>query len=60
MLLEKDGFHYEKTPTNEKHIKFLRSLDCIRGMSVNSNLYTQVEEIKNDQIEESEEETPKN
>jgi hypothetical protein len=40
LLLKRDGFPYEKTPTNEKHIEYLRSLSLIKGISLNSNLYT--------------------
>lgn len=47
MLLEADGFPYEKTPTNERHISYLRSLtNEVKGISLNSNLYTQKEKKK--------------
>lgn len=41
MLLAKDGFPYEKTPTNENHIQFLNNLDqLVKGITLNTNLYT--------------------
>lgn len=44
MLIQADGFPYEKTPTNEKHIAYLNSLtSLVKGISLNSNLYTQKE-----------------
>jgi len=37
----------KKTPTNDKHIEFLRSLTSeVKGISLNSNLYTQKEKKK--------------
>lgn len=44
MLLERDGFRIEKTPTNDVHIDFLRKLKTVKGLSVNSNLYSKKEE----------------
>lgn len=44
MLLERDGFKVEKTPTLDNHIKYLRKLDIVQGLSVNSNLYSKNEE----------------
>ena len=41
MLIEADGFPYESTPTNDKHMEFLRGLTVeVKGISLNSNLYT--------------------
>lgn len=45
LLLERDGFNVQKTPTNERHVKFLRSLKgMVIGLSVNSNLYSKTSE----------------
>lgn len=46
MLLERDGFHVEKTPTLDTHIKFLRNLKQVKGLSLNSNLYTKSETVE--------------
>lgn len=46
MLLERDGFPIEKTPTNNTHIKFLRDLNSVKGISLNSNLYSKKEEVE--------------
>ncbi len=43
MLLERDGFNITKTPTVDRHLEFLNSLQAehkITGLSLNSNLYT--------------------
>eukprot|EP00347_Sterkiella_histriomuscorum_P014209 403361753 len=54
LLLERDGFNYFKTPTNDRHIAFLKSLkDIVTGLSLNSNLYSnsgeaEVPELKPD------------
>jgi hypothetical protein len=54
LLLERDGFNCEKTPTNEKHIPFLRSLKrVVTGLSLNSNLYSKTEVVNNEEIESS-------
>lgn len=43
--MERDGFPYEKTPTNVRHIEFLqKNSDVVKGISLNSNLYTAQEE----------------
>ena len=40
LLLQKDGFNPMKTPTNDKHISFLRSLKgLVKGLTLNTNLY---------------------
>lgn len=46
LLLDRDGFSVHKTPTIEKHIKFLRQLEpnLISGLSVNSSLYSKANE----------------
>jgi hypothetical protein len=45
LIMEKDGFPYEKTPTNVKHISYLmENSDIVKGVSLNSNLYTAQEE----------------
>lgn len=44
MLLERDGFNIVKNPTNDRHIKYLRSLKYVRGITLNSNLYSKKEE----------------
>ncbi len=40
LLLKRDGFPIVKTPTNEAHVKYLRSMDMVEGLSLNSNLYS--------------------
>ena len=40
MLVERDGFCVPKTPTLDRHLPFLNSLDIITGLSLNSNLYS--------------------
>lgn len=42
LILEKDDFQYEKTPTNERHIEeFLYGVEnIVHGITLNSNLYT--------------------
>ena len=58
MLIERDGFHVKKTPTVDKHLKFLRALQNegkVTGLSVNSNLYTKKSEGPHKQESESDE-----
>jgi len=63
-MLTKEGFPYEKTPTNVKHIEgYLKSIpDLVKGISLNSNLYTnkdakeEVEPVIEEEVE-SERET---
>lgn len=43
MLLERDGFNVEKTPTLDKHMEFLRNLSIVKGLTLNSNLYSKNE-----------------
>ncbi len=42
--MKKDGFNYERTPTNLTHVSFLQGLPEVKGLSLNSNLYTSQEE----------------
>lgn len=52
MLLDRDGFNLIKTPTVDKHLKFLTDLQSkhqITGLSLNSNLYTKQERLNNDE-----------
>lgn len=44
LLIENDGFNVDQTPTLDRHIKFLNNLDIIKGLSLNSNLYSKAEE----------------
>jgi hypothetical protein len=51
MLLERDGFNITKTPTVDRHLKFLNDLQAdhkITGLSLNSNLYTKQERLNED------------
>jgi hypothetical protein len=53
--MEKDGFPYEKTPTNVKHIAYLKhSQDIVKGISLNSNLYSAQEEEEEEEKEDLE------
>lgn len=58
MLLDRDGFHVENTPTNNSHLEFIRKLKIVIGLTVNSNLYSKKEEkeeeVDNDEDVESE------
>jgi hypothetical protein len=48
--MSKDGFNYEKTPTNVQHIEgFLMKNAAIKGITLNSNLYTSMEDGNNSQ-----------
>jgi hypothetical protein len=40
LLLKRDGFPIVSTPTNDSHVAFLRSMDLVAGLSLNSNLYS--------------------
>jgi len=43
LLIKRDGFPYERSPTNVQHIGYLKSLtSLVKGISLNSNLYTKV------------------
>jgi len=39
MLLKRDGFPIVSTPTNDKHIAYLKRIEEVKGISLNSNLY---------------------
>ena len=53
MLIERDGFKVEKTPTLDKHIQFLNNMDMITGLSVNTNLYTGEHQQQQSPLDES-------
>jgi hypothetical protein len=57
LLLARDGFPIQKTPTNDSHLIFLNSLNEVNGISLNSNLYTKNE---GDDIDDSEKLNKKN
>mmetsp|Transcript_30241 Transcript_30241/g.46237 ORF Transcript_30241/g.46237 Transcript_30241/m.46237 type:complete len:113 (-) Transcript_30241:239-577(-) len=40
LIMKKDGFNYDHTPTNDSHVQFLEGLPQVKGLSLNSNLYT--------------------
>ena len=41
LLLNRDGFPFEETPTNVRHVAFLRAMDSlVKGITLNTNLYT--------------------
>ena len=46
MILKNDGFAYKQTPTNTKHIEYLKKglAKIVKGITLNSNLYTAEEE----------------
>jgi hypothetical protein len=44
MLLKRDGFPLEPTPTNLKHVEYLKNMPLVKGVSLNSNLYVNNEE----------------
>ncbi len=52
LLLERDGFKVEKTPTLDKHMEFLRNLTIVKGLTLNSNLYSKNEKEAVEDIEE--------
>lgn len=52
LLLERDGFPIVSTPTNDKHLEFLRKLKLVRGLSLNSNLYSKKEEVASQEIDD--------
>ena len=54
LLLERDGFPIHETPTNTRHVDFLRKLDTlVKGITLNSNLYTNKETHEEDKSESS-------
>ena len=40
LLLKRDGFPIVECPTNIKHVKYLREMEHVAGISLNSNLYS--------------------
>ena len=48
MLLERDGFHFEETPTNKTHISFIQKMKIVIGLTMNSNLYSKKEDREED------------
>ena len=46
MLLNRDGFKMEMTPTLDQHIPFLRGMEVVKGLTLNSNLYSKLEKGK--------------
>ena len=49
LLLERDGFPIEETPTNVRHVAFLRNIAAlVKGITLNTNLYTNKEPVNND------------
>lgn len=40
LLLKRDGFPIVECPTNLKHVQYLKSLELVQGISLNSNLYS--------------------
>ena len=44
LLLERDGFPIEETPTNTRHVAWLReNHSLVKGITLNTNLYTNKE-----------------
>ena len=56
MLLDRDGFPIVSTPTNDSHLEFLRKMKIVRGLSLNSNLYSKKEGVAIDEMEEIDQE----
>jgi hypothetical protein len=54
MLLKRDGFPIVSTPTNDKHVTYLKSLDLVKGISLNSNLYNNNDNEKELLVQEPE------
>lgn len=51
MILRQNGFNYERTPTNLRHIKYLQDQDdLIKGTTLNSNLYISKEDLDGEDI----------
>ena len=42
LILSRDGCPYEETPTNLKHIEYLKGRSEVKGITMNSHLYTNV------------------
>jgi len=54
MLLKRDGFPIVSTPTNDKHVDYLRTVDLVKGISLNSNLYNNNDNEKELLVQEPE------
>ena len=54
MLLKRDGFPIVSTPTNDKHVDYLRTVDLVKGISLNSNLYNNNDNDKELLVQEPE------
>ena len=54
LLLERDGFPIEETPTNVRHVAWLRTQDFVKGITLNANLYTNKSGSNDGQSENSE------
>ena len=60
LLTERDGFQYQHTPTNDRHIPYLQSLKkLVMGLSLNSNLYSKTESNEAENIESGAEDATK-
>lgn len=57
LLLKRDGFPVVQSPTNDRHIAFLRAIELVKGISLNSNLYSNNESTL--QVQEPEVFVPK-
>ncbi len=54
LLLERDGFPIHETPTNVRHVEFLRKQESlVKGITLNSNLYTNKETQGDDKSDSS-------
>ena len=42
LIMSRDGCPYEETPTNVKHLEYLKQNKLIKGITLNSHLYTTV------------------
>jgi len=55
LLLERDGFPIEDTPTNVRHVAWLRAQESlVKGITLNTNLYTNKSGPDDGQSENSE------
>lgn len=54
LLLERDGFPIQETPTNIHHVAYLREMKfLVKGITLNTNLYTN-KEVRSLESEEDE------
>ena len=52
MLLERDGFPIEETPTNVRHVALLRNMTTlVKGITLNTNLYTNKARVEDEECE---------